>query len=237
MAGVGVQLLDFQNRQFGPGNPLPVTLAAGGNSVSNAILAGSGNFVVPAGVVTLRVLLLGGGGGGGGVSTAAATGTSGSPGGYGQYSLAVVPGQSIAYVVGAAGAGGAAGANGTAGGDTTFGSLVIKGGLGGNGSTGGNATTPTTVAALDALRVASSVLPPTAASFCLWQPTFGTASTGSAGVGGSASNIGWGVNGAGGNLGNGAGATGFAACGGGAGSNAAANFTGGNGAPGAIFFF
>jgi hypothetical protein len=118
------------------------------NTVRFAQLAGSGVFIVPAGVTTLYFSGSAGGAGGGGGSSAvttSSTATCGGGGGAGQsvirQQLNVSPGQSISYMVGNGGSGGAGsntGSNapsGTAGGNTTFGTLVtlIGGSPGGGG--------------------------------------------------------------------------------------------------------
>ena len=104
-------------------------------------LTGTGTWVVPAEVTSLSSLLVIGGGGGGG-------GTPDDPwpaggGGAGQARLftdvAVTPGESISYSVGAGGAGGAVGAQnqGTDGSSTTFDTVTATGGGGGGSDTVG----------------------------------------------------------------------------------------------------
>lgn len=98
---------------------------------------GNGTFVPPLGVVATRVLVVAGGGGGG---YAANNGRPSGGGGAGglrtNAALAVVPGQSYAVTVGAAGPGGTTGTgNGTNGGASSIGSLIsVVGGGGGGGS-------------------------------------------------------------------------------------------------------
>ena len=100
-------------------------------------LSGSGNFEVPAGVTMLRVTLVAGGGAGGG-SQGDNIGSGGGGGGAGGAillrDLAVEPNASLAYVVGAGGAGVSAG-NGLAGSATTFSTLTAGGGAGGKKGT------------------------------------------------------------------------------------------------------
>jgi hypothetical protein len=115
---------------------------------AQAVFTSSGNFVVPGGVGSVRVRLVGGGGGGAGTAGSAAGGCGGA-GGYGEGIYAVTAGQSIPVTVGAGGAGGAVGntAGGT-GGTSGFGTLLsATGGVGGintgalwAGGAGGTAT-------------------------------------------------------------------------------------------------
>ena len=115
-------------------------LMALGGTVTAAIKGGAGangstSFVVPAGVTSLSMLVVGAGGGGG-------AGTGGGGGGACVYSnnVAVTPGETLTRVVGAGGVGGVGvGANGTGGGL----SGVYRGGtalvlaIGGQGSNSG----------------------------------------------------------------------------------------------------
>ena len=70
---------------------------------SQSYFSGSGNFIVPAGVTTLKVELWGGGGGGG-AGDVGGSSVGGAGGGGGAYIVApyyaVTPGQSIAYAFG-----------------------------------------------------------------------------------------------------------------------------------------
>lgn len=95
----------------------------GTNGVKIFNTVGNSNFVVPSGVTTLKVALVGGGGGGGGGSQA----TCGSPGGGGGggqltvFCYAVTPGETLTLTVGAGGLGGkGTGARPQAGGNTTI---------------------------------------------------------------------------------------------------------------------
>ena len=85
--------------------------------------SGSGNFVVPAGVYSLEVEMVGGGGGGG----FSASAKGGGGGGYCYKRWSVTPAQSIPYAVGAAGTRGTnyGSPNSTDGGDTTFNTTQI----------------------------------------------------------------------------------------------------------------
>lgn len=110
------------------------------------LFTASGNFTVPAGVTKLYLSgCAAGGGGGGGAGYVSAGGGGGAGGSPGQVALkqevTVVPGNTYAVVIGAAGAfgtggaSGAAGGAGTQGGSTTFGGslLTLVGGSGGGG--------------------------------------------------------------------------------------------------------
>ncbi|MCE3297284.1 MAG: Protein of unknown function precursor [Crocinitomicaceae bacterium] len=103
-------------------------------------LAGAGNFIVPCSVSSITVSCWGGGGAGQGDNTNNTIGGGG--GGSGAFCssvIAVTPGQSIAYSVGAGGAGNSTSTFSVTqnGGASTFGGLTAGGGAGGNGPTGG----------------------------------------------------------------------------------------------------
>lgn len=107
-------------------------------------LTGSGNWIVPPGVTVLSHVLLVAGGGGGGL-------VAGGGGGGGElrhiFNLPVTPGASIAYAIGAGGAGATvADTPGNPGGDTTFDVFSVEGGgRGGCRATSADATkAPTT---------------------------------------------------------------------------------------------
>ncbi len=87
---------------------------SGGKSQSQVFTSGSGNWTVPIGVTSVRVLLVGGGGGGGGGHTATYQGGGGGGGAIVAADLKVTPGASLAYSVGGGGAGGGDTASGTA---------------------------------------------------------------------------------------------------------------------------
>jgi hypothetical protein len=121
---------------------------------------GSGSFTVPFGVRSINYTIVGGGGGAGAGYTASgvnygstypAVGGGGGSGGYKTATLAVTPGQVIAYTVGTGGpvnAGiGFGGWNGADGNSTTFGADSVGGGQKGTyhneGGGGGNQTNVT----------------------------------------------------------------------------------------------
>ncbi|MCB5944110.1 glycine-rich domain-containing protein [Acidocella sp. KAb 2-4] len=98
----------------------------------------SGNFVVPNGVSTVKVTVIGGGGSGGYHSTMPSGG-----GGAGGRAKGIVtgltPGQVIAVTVGAGGAAPTGPQNGNTGGTSSFGGYMsASGGVGGNGGTAAN---------------------------------------------------------------------------------------------------
>lgn len=108
---------------------------------------GSGNFTVPCGVTSITVQIWGGGGAGGAADNNPNGGSGGGAGGYSTATLAVNPGDVIAYSVGTGGNGGSGnGGNGTA---STFGTMTANGGNGGGQNqgligTGGTASGGTT---------------------------------------------------------------------------------------------
>jgi hypothetical protein len=83
----------------------------GGTKV--VLTTGSGEYIVPDGVATIKVHLVAGGGGG-------SEGENGQPGAYGQSDYDVRPGERFRYEVGKGGAPGLNGADGQRGGDTFF---------------------------------------------------------------------------------------------------------------------
>lgn len=97
------------------------------------LTSGSGTWVCPAGVTSVKVEAWGGGGGGGDYASSQA----GGGGGGGEYAaeatLAVTPGNSYAYVVGAGGAAGTGGGDGGNAGDSTFGATLVVAHGGGQG--------------------------------------------------------------------------------------------------------
>ncbi len=103
-----------------------------GNAIS--VATASDSFIVPSGVMRVKVRVLGAGGGSGGSTNAAGSTGGGGAGGYAEGIYTVTPGQVIARTIGAAGVGGTGGGAGTAGGTTSFGSLCSA--TGGNGSAG-----------------------------------------------------------------------------------------------------
>lgn len=111
----------------------------GVSSVGLVFLISGTSWVVPAGVTSIAVETLGAGGGGGGGQSGAASGAGGGGGAYSAITgLAVTPGASIAYVIGAAGAAGAVNTAGGTGGDTWFnGASLGASSVGAKGGTGG----------------------------------------------------------------------------------------------------
>jgi hypothetical protein len=106
-----------------------------GRSVFNP--GASGNFTVPNGVSSIRVIGWAGGGGSGGCNS---TATSGGGGGGGVFDdvIAVTSGQVIAYSVGTGGAAGnTTPTSGGTGGSTVFGTRTATGGVGSPGQSGG----------------------------------------------------------------------------------------------------
>lgn len=175
--------------------------------------SGSGTFTVPSGVyaLTRRARGPGGGGGGGIDDTGPASGTGGGGGGYSEDTIAVLPGDTVSWSVGAPGSGGTLGNDdATAGGVTTCGPLTANGGGRGRGlgsntvGSGGTASGGTTnISGSDGLGRPSTTVGGAGGQ--------GANSGGSGGSGGS----GTGVNGsAGSNYGGGGGGAGKGANGG-----------------------
>lgn len=111
-------------------NPLQILSPGGPDFVK---FTSTGYFIVPAGVTTVFVTIVGAGGGGGNVSATPATyGGGGGGGGYVENSpVAVLPGQQVLVTIGA---GGVPTGNG---GTTSFGNYIIV--TGGGGGTSGPA--------------------------------------------------------------------------------------------------
>jgi hypothetical protein len=96
---------------------------------------GAVSWVVPPDVTKILVRVQGGGGGGKGAMIDSTLYTPGGGGGaYAEKLMTVVPGETIAGFVGAAGLGGGPGADGLPGGSTAFGPIVAMGGGGGIGA-------------------------------------------------------------------------------------------------------
>ena len=99
--------------------------------------SGTTTWTVPAGVTSLRVLVVGGGGGGGGCDSknqggSVSRGVGGSGGAVIENnSYTVTPGQTISITIGAGGNGGPHAASGFRGGDSIFGTITASGGVGG----------------------------------------------------------------------------------------------------------
>lgn len=116
---------------------------------SRLVFRADGSWVVPAGITSLSIDLLGAGGGGAGGAAGSIT-TGGGGGGGGQagqrqkQTIAVTPGETITFTIGTAGNGGAVGAPGAPGANSTLtytsGTITATGGAAGqagSGSTGG----------------------------------------------------------------------------------------------------
>ena len=94
----------------------------------------SGTFIVPAGVTSVNVQVWGAGGAGGGSTSDGNSGAGGGAGGYSYGTLAVTPGTSILYTVGAGGIGSTG--NGASGGNSSFLTITANGGDGGRANGG-----------------------------------------------------------------------------------------------------
>lgn len=101
-------------------------------AASDTYNSGAGNWIAPPGVTSVTVECWGGGGGGGGSNANPGAGGGAAGGQYATKVIAVTPGNSYAYSVGAGGTV-ASGANGNAGGNSTFitNQVVAVGGAGG----------------------------------------------------------------------------------------------------------
>lgn len=115
---------------------------SGKQTTSTIVVSGTGSWVAPAGVSSVKVECWGAGGGGGGSNNSNTAGTAGGGGEYAREdSLAVTPGQSYSYSVGSGGAHGTATANAGNGGDTVFtGNSVTVRAHGGKGGTSSHTT-------------------------------------------------------------------------------------------------
>jgi hypothetical protein len=107
----------------------------GATSVSIVQITTGGTWVVPTGITSVRVLVVGGGGGGGYAGPADGGGGGGAGGILYSTAYTVTPGASVSVNIGAGGAG-ASGGDGTNGTSTTFGTLIAVGGGGGGGLNG-----------------------------------------------------------------------------------------------------
>lgn len=101
------------------------------------IFNSSQTWVVPAGVTSVEMILVGGGGGGGGTRDNVGDGAGGAGAGGVQYrrALGLTPGSSMFVGIGGGGAGAVNGSGGQ-GGDSTFAGLTALGGGGGGGGQG-----------------------------------------------------------------------------------------------------
>jgi len=103
--------------------------SAASKTMFRTTLTSGTSYTVPAGVTYLNVTLVGGGGGGSNSQYADPQGHTGRPGAVISSTLSATAGASIAYAIGAGGAGGG---SGSAGGSTTFTGATTA--VGGNGS-------------------------------------------------------------------------------------------------------
>jgi hypothetical protein len=187
------------------------------------LTSSSGTFVVPDGVTSLTINMIGAGGNGNANEGSSNPGPGGGSGAYfANYVLSVTPGQNIPYSVGRPGQIFIPSGDGgqTCGGDTVFGSLTAGGGFGGKWRSG-----PYGDEGPGAGGVASA------------GGTNGTAGNAGGGSGGKGADSPFGIggdgrygSGYGGDIKNGGNATGYGAGGGGGGNNAG----GGSGSPGKL---
>jgi len=113
--------------------------SAASKTMFRVTLTSGTSYTVPAGVTYLNVTLVGGGGGGTNSTPSSVTGRFGLPGQVVSSTLSATAGNSIAYAIGAGGAGGAEGGNaGSTGGNTTFTGATTA--TGGNGAAIGSAS-------------------------------------------------------------------------------------------------
>lgn len=99
---------------------------------------GSESFIVPAGVTSITVSVWGAGGGGGGSNSNGDGGSGGGGGGATTRTIAVTPGDTFTYIVGAGGTGGLSNATlAGSGGNSSFINVGLGINLLGNGGTGG----------------------------------------------------------------------------------------------------
>lgn len=122
-----------------------IAALAGLQNISIATSTATSPFTIPAGVTSLFVVAEGGGGGGGGGYDSGGRNPTvrlGGSGGHGgqaiSYLTGQTPGATIAYTIGAGGAGNNSGA-GSAGGTTTTGTISCTGGAGGTSANAGAA--------------------------------------------------------------------------------------------------
>lgn len=210
-------------------------VGATGQTYSNFVLLIAGTtWNVPAGVSEVLAILQGAGGGGGGTgSTGSTAAGGGAPGATVTALVAVTPGGTVTYSIGAKGTGASAGNNpGNNGGNTTFGSITAKGGNGGGGSNNG---TPGTAGAAPGF---SPVFPTggTAPILAISNPGNAAANSSNSGAGGVTQFGSGGASRSSPGTGNAA-STANSGAGGGGGAGSAFSNTGGNGADGCVVIF
>lgn len=115
--------------------------SGGGGFGGSQLFTASGTFVVPDGVTTVKVSLIGGGGSGGRCGTGS-MGGGGGAGGTAVGWLTVTPGANLSVTVGEGGAGRSSAGNGFAGTASAFETMTANGGARGTGSSNCNATNP-----------------------------------------------------------------------------------------------
>lgn len=161
VAGAAIANLGITSAQLAAGSVTSTKLSSIPRITTAQYYTGSGNFTVPAGVTSLRVIAVGGGGGGG----------SQNPGGFGGSGssrtvlYSVTPAAVYAYTVGAGGAGAPSGGSndpGVAGGNTTFLSVTAGGGGGASSATDGASGTSTLTAAPTGTTILADYLSSTA---------------------------------------------------------------------------
>jgi hypothetical protein len=112
--------------------------------INQQVFTTDDTWTVPAGVTSVKVLVVAGGGGGGGFGGFTnGAGGGGAGGVIYDDDYTVIPAADITVTVGAGGAGGSA-SRGANGGDSAFDALTTTGGGGGEGYTGSAYVTPTT---------------------------------------------------------------------------------------------
>ena len=119
--------------------------SAASKTMFRTTLTSGTSWTVPTGVTYVNVTLFGGGGGGGwsgGSASGDAPGLQGHGGSVISSTLSTTPGASIAYAIGAGGAGSTGNSLGSTGGTTTFtGATSADGGTGGAPAGSGGAST------------------------------------------------------------------------------------------------
>ena len=100
-------------------------------------VAGSRSWTVPDGVTSISFIIVGGGGGGGGYQSGTGRGGGGGGAVAARNNVAVTPGGTVSYTIGAGGTGGANTTNGGNGGASSCRSAIAGGGQAATGATGG----------------------------------------------------------------------------------------------------